>query len=773
MSDNILWYKKPARKWIQGMPIGNGWLGAMVQGKLRNEVITINDDTVWARGPEDRNNPDGFKYLSKIRKLLLDGEVEEAAVLAEASMIGIPKRQSPYQVLGELHLNFTDHYDDSVIKFDHDHAENGNVHHYCRSLDIENALAQVEYEMKGTRYKREHFISGADGVFVTHISARGKKEKINLMLTLYRRFDAETTVVGTNRIMLCGQCGINGSKFCTLLNVDAPGAQITAIGSHLYIKGADTVNLTLTSETNIRENEYARKCKERLDAAQKYDYDNLKARHIEEYQSYYNRMSFTLKNNNLYDTPLPTNERLAKLRQGARDLSLITLYFNFGRYLLISSSRSNSMPANLQGIWNDSFAPPWDSKFTININTEMNYWPAEPCGLGDCHKPLLDMLDRARVNGRDTAKRLYGCNGFVIHHNMDMWCDTAPLDGIRSGMWPMGGAWLCYHLWEHYEYSLNHTFLSETAYPIMQEAVEFLLGYMFEDEAGQLLTGPSISPENRYILPDGQVGYLCISPAMDTQIVLGLFKRFVAAAKALGIDNDFVGRVKASIAKLPPMKIGQKGCLQEWLEDHIDGEPGHRHISHLFAVYPDNQITKEDTPELYDAARKTLEHRIQNGSGGTGWSEAWIIALWARFKEGDLAFEAVETLLKDLTEDSLLDIHPPGIFQIDGNLGAVAGMLELLAQQSDNESITLFPALPAAWEEGEVKGLHLKGGLVADIKWGAGKATVNFSANVPIVKKISIGKDDMYVTDINLGKGESCTLELDIHAINLAEKDGH
>ncbi|MCL2572803.1 MAG: glycoside hydrolase family 95 protein [Defluviitaleaceae bacterium] len=723
----MLWYKRPARKWIQGMPLGNGRLGAMIQGKMRNETIVLNDDTVWAKVAEKRNNPDAAKYLPQIRQLLLDGQVEKAANLAEASMIGIPRRQSPYQVLGELNLIFTDHPDTP--------SED-----YRRELDIETAISTVSYSLKGTKFNREHFVSGADGVFATRLTT-SKKSSINLMVTLFRRFDASVKVLSPKRIIMQGQCGIMGTKFATLLDVDAPGGTVTAIGSYLHIEGADEVILTLTSETNIRTEDYVKACEERI--CIKHNYQQLKSRHLEDYQNYYNRMSFTLKGDE-ESNELPTDERLALLRKGNSDLSLISLYFNFGRYLLISSSRPGSMPANLQGIWNDSYAPPWDSKFTININTEMNYWPAEPCGLGDCHTPLFDMLNRARENGKETANQMYNAKGFVIHHNLDMWCDTAPLDSVRSGIWPMGGAWLSYHLWEHYKYTNSLSFLDETAYPIMKEAAEFLLDYMFEDENGQLISGPSMSPENRYILPDGQVGYICLSPAMDTQIVQGLFARVLEAAKILGLDDDFTAQVKSAIPKLPPMKIGKNGGLQEWLHDHEDGEPGHRHISHLFAVYPDNQIN-ESTPELYRAARHTLEERIKHGSGGTGWSEAWIIALWARFKEGNLAFEAVETLLKDLTEDSLLDIHPPGIFQIDGNLGAVAGMLEMLVQQND-ETIILMPALPSAWTDGDVRGIRLKGNIILDITWSNGivKAFINGETN----KKISLQKGIPYILEV-------------------------
>jgi len=789
MKVNTLWYDKPAKSWMQGMPLGNGRLGAMVQGQLRNETIILNDDTAWVQVAKSRNNPEALKYLPQIRQLLAEGNIEKATALAEAAMIGIPRRQSPYQVLGELNLTFTNHHDNSIEEFRKESAimdntasgrADGRTGSYRRSLDIEDATAVVEYPMRGIDYRREHFISGADGVFATSISS-SQKGSINLLVTLYRRFDAITTITGDNRILMQGQCGTGGSKFCTLLDIQVTGGRVTAIGNNMHIENADAVTLILTSETDFRQDNYVEACTQRINAAVKLGYEKLKQRHICEYQSYYNRMAFSLsapdensssltnkscssstdKSSSLSTNghnSIPTDQRLANMRKGERDLQLVSTYFNFGRYLLISSSRPGSTPANLQGIWCDSYVPSWDSKYTININTQMNYWPAEACGLGDCHTPLLDMIDRARENGRVTAREMYGCKGFVIHHNLDLWCDTAPLDHTRSGVWPMGAAWLCYHLWEHYEYSCDYDYLEKTAYPIMKEAAEFLLDYMYESPQGELLSGPSISPENRYITPDGQVGFLCISPAMDTQIILGLLSRCLKGAEILGIKDDFTANANDAIAKLPPMKISADGRLQEWYHDYEEGEPGHRHISHLFAVYPDNQITKKATPKYYDAARKTLEKRILHGSGGTGWSEAWIISLWARFSEGDLAFKSVESLLKKLTADSLLDIHPPQIFQIDGNFGAVAGMIEMLAQNTE-AGLILLPALPSCWESGSIKGLRVKGGLSVDLMWDSGKATAKFTASHAISKKIYAIHDDALIKEINLEKGETCSLE--------------
>ena len=759
MTENKLWYKQPAKTWINGMPIGNGRFGAMVQGKLRGETIAINDDTIWAKVAENRNNPDALAYLPQVRKLLLEGNIGKAAAIAEGAMIGVPRRQSPYQTLGDLSLVFTNHYDDSIEIFREDSDTldantQGLVTGYNRSLDLENAIATVAYEMDGIAYKREHFVSGADAVFVVHLTAEGQGN-LSLLATLYRRFDGKTHIASPTRVVMAGQSGFGGTKYHTILDVQHKGGTITPLGTNLFIENADEIILTISCETDYRHENYRDVCEGRMNSVQQYSYEALKARHIADYRSYFARMGFALKDNG-ENAHLPTDLRLAKMREGATDLGLVSTYFNFGRYLLISSSRPGSLPANLQGIWNDSFAPPWDSKYTININTQMNYWPAEACGLGDCHTPLFDMLAHACEKGKITAKAMYDCNGFVVHHNLDAWCDTAPLDHTRAGLWPMGGAWLCFHLWEHYLYSQNRAFLAETAYPIICESAEFLLDYMFEDENGQLLSGPSISPENRYIMEDGQIGFLCISPTMDTQIITGLFTKLLSAAAVLGINNALTSRVKEALTKLPPMKVGAEGILQEWLEDYKEGEPGHRHISHLLGVYPERQITVEETPELYHAARNTLVRRIAHGSGGTGWSEAWIIALWARFKEGELAFGAVETLLRKLTADSLLDIHPPGIFQIDGNLGAVAGMIEMLVSDEDH-AVTLFPGIPGSWTEGNVSGLRLKGGLVLNLQWANGKAT----ATVEALGTSNTTTKDVWHNGRSLGRltlapGESC-----------------
>ena len=718
----MLWYNKPAEKWTEALPIGNGRLGAMVYGGIKKEIIQFNEETLWTGQPHNYTNEAGYQVLEQIRQLLFDGNQIEAQKLGQKHFMSQPIGQLSYQPFGNIVLDFPEHK---------------NVENFNRKLDLKEAITSVSYTVEDVEYKREVFISNPDQALLVHVEA-SKKNRLNFRVGLNSPHAKYDVTIEGDEIILKGKANHYSKEIDKLgipypesklifearLKVRNEGGELAIENQNIKVINANSVTLQLVAATSFVNYQDIsgnpiKLCESYIDKLNGKSYLEIKNKHIDDFQKLFNRVELDLGKSEI--SKRPTNERLISFQKD-EDPSLVSLLYQYGRYLLISSSRAGTQPANLQGIWNNELNPGWDSKYTININTEMNYWLAEITNLSELTDPLIRMVEDLAVTGQNVAKEQYHLNGWVTHHNTDIWRGAAPIDGAGWGIWPSGGAWLSQHLWWHYQFTNDKDYLQNKAYPILKEASRFFAGFLIPDPGNPewLISGPSNSPE---------IGGMVMAPTMDHQIIRNLFSNTIEAAEILGIDNDFAKMIKEKRDSIAPNLIGKHGQLQEWLIDKDDPNEKHRHVSHLWGLHPGNEIHPSTTPQLAEACKVTLKHR---GDGGTGWSRAWKINFWARLLDGDHAFLLLKNLIvPSITQDTemndkgglymnLFDAHPP--FQIDGNFGATSGITEMLLQshlrdENGDYFQDILPALPSAFASGKISGIKGRGAFEISIEW--------------------------------------------------------
>lgn len=729
-NDLKLWYKQPANaqvpddkngwkddpEWLKALPLGNGSLGVMVFGDVNKERIQLNEESMWSGSPDDNDNPEAFKSLGKIRQLLFEGKYKEATDLTNETQIckgkgsgngnGATVPFGCFQTLGDLWIDF---------------GKNSSFENYHRELNLNDAVVRVNYIQDGVKYTREIFTSYPDQVMVARFTA-DKKGQISVTCSMNRpeRFKTYTE---DNQLIMSGSLsdgkGGNGLQYMARLKAVSKNGSISYNNDQLIVKNADEINLYLSASTDYKleypgykGRDYKNITNSTLNKAFVQEYPALLKTHLKEYQNYFKRVDFNI-------TPgqadqIPTDQRVFAYKTSQNDAHLVELTFQYGRYLLISSSRPGTLPANLQGIWANKIQTPWNGDYHTDINVEMNYWPAEVTNLSELHLPLLNLIESLAIPGAKTAQVQYHAKGWVVHTMTNVWGYTSPGEVASWGMHTGAGAWICQHISEHYAFTGDQSFL-EKMYPVLKSSVEFYLDWLVKDPvSGKLVSGPAVSPENTFIAPDGSRSQISMGPTHDQEVIWNLFTDFISASKTLKVNDEFVGQVIAAKKQLLEPKIGNDGRLMEWAREFPEVEPGHRHISHLFAIYPGSQINFIQTPKLAEAARKSLDFRIANGGGHTGWSAAWLISQYARLQESDKAKKDIDIVLSKSTSPNLFGIYPP--FQMEANFGFTAGIAEMLLQ-SHAGIIQLLPALPKEWPEGHINGLCARGGFVVDIVW--------------------------------------------------------